>query len=84
MDAAPTTLMIPTSTRTATPILSDVADFTIQTFDESNSSLAGNLSGSSTEPIRRIAITLTVDRAGVHETLRTKVFLRCMMQGAGE
>lgn len=68
----------------STPILADAVDLSIQAYDENNNELASHLSGSSTEAVRRIAVSVTVERQGIQEKLRTKVFLRCMMQGAGE
>lgn len=64
------------------PILSDVTAFTVQCFDESNSALAGSLSGAAVTPIRRVQITLTATRNGRSDTLRTKVFVRSTMEGA--
>ncbi|GEM_PF-853618 len=63
-------------------LLSNVAGFVVQTYDESNTALAALLSGSACDAIRRVQFTITVTRGGVTETLRTRVFLRCMRSGA--
>lgn len=63
-------------------LLSDVTSFSIQTYNESNASLGASLSGAGCDPIRRIAVQITVQRAGIAETLRSKIYLRCTMEGA--
>jgi len=64
-------------------LLTDVSSFNIQCFDEDNAALSTTLSGSGCDVIRRIELTISLQRHGVTETLRTKVFLRSTMQGAG-
>jgi type II secretory pathway pseudopilin PulG len=64
-------------------LMSDVTSLTIQAFDESNTALASSLSGSACDPIRRLSIEVTVQRAGIAETLRSKVFIRSLTTGAG-
>jgi prepilin-type N-terminal cleavage/methylation domain-containing protein len=66
----------------AAPILNDATSFGVQTYDESNAALGASLSGSSCDSIRRVRITITMQRNGIAETLRVKVFLRCTMEGA--
>lgn len=63
-------------------ILNHVTSFSITAYNESNTALAASLSGTATQAIRRIQIQVTVSRNGVSETLRSKLFLRCTMQGA--
>lgn len=65
-------------------LLTNVTAVSIQCYDEANAPLATTLSGSACDAIRRIAVTITVTRAGLSDTLRTKVFLRCTMAGAAE
>lgn len=65
-------------------LLTDVTALSIQPYNESNSAIGPTLSGSSCDPIRRIAVTITVTRFGVSETLSAKVFLRATMVGAKE
>ena len=60
-------------------LLSDVSAFQVRAFDASNAPLATTLSGSATEPIRRLSLELTTARGRAGATVRTKVFLRCMM-----
>src|SRR4030095_7332645 len=64
-------------------LLDDVTAFSVQTYDESNTALSASLSGSGCDPIRRIQVQITLQRDGVTESLRDKVFLRCMVEGAG-
>ncbi len=64
-------------------LLGDVASFQIRAFDESNSAMAVTLNGAACEDIRRIAVAVTLERSGVTQSLRTKVFLRCMSSHAG-
>jgi hypothetical protein len=65
----------------AAVMLTDVSAFSVQAFNESNGALAANLAGATCDPIRRLLISVTVQRFGVTETLRTKVYLRCTMEG---
>lgn len=64
-------------------LLKDVAAFSIQAYDESNNALAATLTGAACDPIRRLAIDLTLQRAGATATLRTKLFIRTTMSGGG-
>lgn len=68
----------------AAALLDDVSAFTVQTYDESNAALGASLTGDACDPIRRIAITLTVTRNGQSATLRSRVFIRSLMSGAGD
>jgi prepilin-type N-terminal cleavage/methylation domain-containing protein len=63
-------------------LLSDVTAFSIQTYDESGAALNQTLNNAACDPIRRIRVQITLQRAGVTETLGTSVFLRCTMEGA--
>lgn len=67
---------------TARPVLENVTAFSITCYDESNTALAANLSGSATQAIRRIKMQVTVSKQGSSETLRTRVFIRSLMSGA--
>jgi prepilin-type N-terminal cleavage/methylation domain-containing protein len=66
---------------TAGVLLSDVTAFTVQTYDEDNTALAASLTGVACDPIRRVELTTTVERYGVSETLRTRIFVRSTMSG---
>ncbi|MFN9973951.1 MAG: type II secretion system protein [Phycisphaerae bacterium] len=66
----------------ATTLVGDVSDFQVRAFDQSNAAMATALSGDECDPVRRLQFTLTLSRNGVSETVRTRVFLRCMMSGA--
>lgn len=62
----------------------DVTAFSVRAYNQSNAAMATTLSGGACEPIRRLAVSITVARNGVTQTLRTKVFLRCTLAGAEE
>jgi prepilin-type N-terminal cleavage/methylation domain-containing protein len=68
---------------TARTLAESVSAFTVQAYDQDNAALATSLSGDACDAVRRIQVTLTLTKGGVSETLRTKVFLRCMMAGGG-
>ncbi|MHC4429357.1 MAG: pilus assembly FimT family protein [Planctomycetota bacterium] len=63
-------------------LMSDVTAFTVLTYDEDNGALATPLSGAACDDIRRVALNVTVNRNGVTESLRTRIFIRSMMSGA--
>lgn len=63
-------------------ILSGVSWFAVECFDGAGVALPADLSGPACEPIRRVVVTVTVERAGVTTTLRSGVFLRSTMAGA--
>ncbi|MHC5002828.1 MAG: PilW family protein [Planctomycetota bacterium] len=67
----------------AVVLLGDVSAFTIAASDEDDASVPLPASAASCDPIRRLTITVTVTRHGVSETLRSKLYLRCTMAGAG-
>lgn len=60
-------------------LLSDVRSFGVRAFDASNAPLATTLSGAATEPVRRLALELTTAHGRASASVRTKIFLRCMM-----
>ena len=64
-------------------LLSDVISFNVQSYDEDNTALAGTLSGVTCDPIRRVTVTVATTRYGITESLRSKVFIRSTMSGAG-
>ncbi len=63
-------------------LLTDVTAFSVDTYDEDDSALSASLSGAACDPIRRIEISITLQRYGVSETLSTKVYLRATLAGA--
>lgn len=67
---------------TARTLAANVSAFSIRCYDQNNSALSTSLSGNACDAVQRIEITLTLTRSGVSETLRTRVFLRCLMAGA--
>lgn len=62
-------------------LLKSVSACSIQAFDESNAAMAASLSGSACDAVRRISVSITLNRDGVTQTLRTKVFLRALLKG---
>jgi hypothetical protein len=78
-----TNLMLTDNGAAAAILLSNVSAFAVQTYNESNTALGASLSGAACDPIRRIQIQITMQRDGVTESLRNKIFLRCMVEGAG-
>ena len=66
----------------AAVLMSDVTVFTVLTYDEDDAALVAPLSGAACDDIRRVALNVTVQRNGVTESLRTRVFIRSMMSGA--
>jgi prepilin-type N-terminal cleavage/methylation domain-containing protein len=67
---------------TAMVLLSDVSAFSISTFDQDGSALGATLSGAECGAIRRIQVQFTLTRSGASQTLRSRCFIRGMMQGA--
>jgi hypothetical protein len=65
----------------ASTLLNNVTAFTIQCYDQNNAALAPTLSGADCNPIRRVSVSVTVSRQGITETLRSKFFIRSMIQG---
>jgi prepilin-type N-terminal cleavage/methylation domain-containing protein len=76
-----TNLMLSIAGGTSQRLLSDVASFSIQTYDESNTALASSVSGAGCAAIRRVQVQVTLTRFGISETLRTRVFVRSTMEG---
>ncbi len=76
-------LMFVDNGATAAVLLDDVSALSMTTYDESNTALAASLTGVACDPIRRVALEVTLQRHGVSETLRTKLFIRSTMSGGG-
>lgn len=64
-------------------LLSDVHDFVLEAFDESDSAVTLPCSGAECHGVRRVRVTATVERSGITHMLRTKIFLRSTVQGGG-
>lgn len=68
-------------------IASNVTAFTVQTYDAANSALPATPSAGQRDTIRRVQITITASATNtggsISETLRTKIYLRCMGLGSG-
>lgn len=74
-----TTVVYAENGATGETLASGITTFGIATFDDSNTALAASLSGTDTENIQRVQVTLVATRGGVTETIRTRVFLRARM-----
>lgn len=81
------TLQITGSAASTQSIATGVTAFTIQTYTEANSALPASPSAGQIDTIRRIQITITAQATNtggtITETLRTKVYTRCMGLGSG-
>jgi hypothetical protein len=64
-------------------IASGVSAFTIQAYDASNAALPASPSAAQIDTIRRIQVTITATSGSMTETIRSKLFLRCMALGTG-
>lgn len=62
-------------------LLDGVTTFSVQAFDESNNALATTLAPGATAAVRRIQVSIAVTRNGQTEMLRSRVFLRCAVEG---
>ncbi len=60
-------------------LLSDVISFSVQAYNAANTAMAPTLNGSACDPIRRVSLQIDVARGEASSSVRTKVFLRCMM-----
>ena len=67
----------------SSPIARNVTSFGVQAYDESNVALPAAPTALQLASARRVQITITAQRQGVSETLRTRVFLRMLMSGGG-
>jgi len=75
-------LLLAESGATAQPLLDDVIAFSVQALDAQGAALAASLSGAACDAVNRFSVTIAVTRAGVTETLRTRVFIRALQSGA--
>jgi prepilin-type N-terminal cleavage/methylation domain-containing protein len=64
-------------------LMAGVTSLEFAGFDESNAALGSSLSGASARAVRRVSVTISASRAGVTETIRTRVFPRGLVAGAG-
>lgn len=78
-----TDLLLTSGGGAAAVLLTDVSSLTVAAFDESNVSVSLPAAGAGCDAIRRVSLTVTLDRAGVTETLRSRIFLRSTMEGGG-
>lgn len=62
-------------------LLKDVSAFSVAAFDESNVPLAGTIVIADIAPVRRLEVSITVSRGGCSETLRSRFFLRSVVEG---
>jgi prepilin-type N-terminal cleavage/methylation domain-containing protein len=64
-------------------LVADVSSFALTALDEDDAAITLPVTADACDPIRRIMIELTVTRHGVSVPLRTRVYLRSMLSGAG-
>ena len=64
-------------------LLRGVSTFSIRAYDEANAELSASLGGTELPSIRRLALELTASEGRATASVRTKVFLRCMMLETG-
>lgn len=62
-------------------LLTGVTSFGVQCYDEAGTALATNLNAAASQQVRRVQLSITASSYGITETLRTRVFLRCGMEG---
>lgn len=67
---------------TARTLLTDVTAFTLDAYNESNAAVTLPVTNSACDVIRRVQVSITLQRSGVTARLRTKLYLRCTMEGA--
>lgn len=75
-------LVLTTAADGAATLQTDAADFAIVAYDQNGAVLTLPLSGTACHAVQRIEISLTCTRAGVSQTLRTRVFLRNLVETA--
>jgi prepilin-type N-terminal cleavage/methylation domain-containing protein len=63
-------------------LLADVSGVTVKAYNEDNTELGLPLAGAACDPVRRISVEISLQRNGVSESLRSKVFIRSTMSGA--
>lgn len=77
------TLLLADAGGNPAPLLENVSALSLAAFDASGSPLALPIAGSACDAVRRIELSITVARDGRSDSLRTRVFLRSTMAGAG-
>lgn len=75
-------LVLTTATDGAATLQTNTTDFSIVAHDQNGAVLALPLSGTACHAIQRLEISLTCTRTGVTQTLRTRVFLRNLVETA--
>ena len=63
-------------------LLSDVSATTVKAYDEDNTELVLPLAGAACDAVRRVSVEISLQRNGVSQSLRSKVFIRSTMSGA--
>lgn len=75
--------LVLTDSIASSPLVRGVTSLGVQAYDDSGLALTGILNTAQLAAVRRVEITLTAQRQGVTETLRTRVYLRMLMSGTG-
>jgi len=63
-------------------LMSGVTSFALAAWNDAGSALSLPLSGAGCQQVRRVELTISASRSGVSETLRTRVFLRNLIEGS--
>ncbi|MHC4768544.1 MAG: pilus assembly FimT family protein [Planctomycetota bacterium] len=63
-------------------LLADVSGVTVKAYDEDNTELVLPLAGAACDAVRRVSVEISLQRNGVSQSLRSKVFIRSTMSGA--
>lgn len=65
----------------AETLLQDATALSLRAYNADSTALATSLSGVACEPIRLFEISITASRAGITETLRSRIYLRNTAEG---
>lgn len=68
---------------TSCTLASNITSLAIQTYDLDNEELDSTLDDDECQEVQRVQVTLTAQRSNITESLRSRVFLRCVASGAG-
>lgn len=63
-------------------LVAGITSLAIQTYDDQNEELDATLDEDECQEVQRVQITLTAQRLNITESLRSRVFLRCVAAGS--
>lgn len=75
-------LVLTTATDGSMTLLPDVTSLTLAAYNEAGTALSLPLSGAACQAVQRIDVTVATTRQGISETLRTRIFLRNLVETA--